>query len=105
MLNLNPVIVAKHFQFRVETFFTEILLTKANPTGKIVHYALRVEFQMRGSPHRHALIWTSDCPKLTHETKEEYISFIDAHLSGIPTRYKNRPRIVQINCTATQGLA
>ena len=45
MLNLNPVIVAKHFQFRVETFFTEILLTKANPIGKIVHYALRVEFQ------------------------------------------------------------
>ena len=80
MLNLNPVIVAKHFQFRVETFFTEILLTKANPIGKIVHYVLRVKFQMRGSLHLHALIWTSDCPKLTHGTKEEYISFIDAHL-------------------------
>ena len=28
MLNVNPVIVAKHFQYRVETFFTEVLLTK-----------------------------------------------------------------------------
>ena len=39
MLNLNPVIVAKHFQYRVETFFTEVLMIKANPIGKIVYYA------------------------------------------------------------------
>lgn len=58
MLNINPVIVAKHFQYRIETFFTEVLMTKANPIGKIVYYALRIEFQMRGSPHLHALIWT-----------------------------------------------
>ena len=51
MLNFNPVIVAKHFQYRVETFFREVLLSNANPIGKIVYYALRIEFQMRGSPH------------------------------------------------------
>ena len=31
MLNLNPVIVAKHSQYRVETFFTEVLLSKSKP--------------------------------------------------------------------------
>ena len=77
LLNLNPVIVAKHFQYRVETFFTEVLLSSANPIGKIVYYALRIEFQMRGSPHLHALIWTSDCPKLTSETKQDYIDYVD----------------------------
>lgn len=40
MLNINPVIVAKHFQYRIETFFTEVFMTKANPIGKIVYYAL-----------------------------------------------------------------
>ena len=84
MLNFNPVFAAKHFQYRVETFFTEVLLSNANPIGKIVYYALRIEFQMRGSPHLHALIWTSDCPKLTSETKEDYVDYIDqrvhAHL-------------------------
>ena len=50
LLNLNLIIVAKHFQYRVETFFTEILLTNANPFGKLVYYALFIEFQMRGSP-------------------------------------------------------
>ena len=75
--NLNPVIVAKHFQYRVETFFREVLLTDANPIGEIVYYALRIEFQMRGSPHLHALIWTSDCPELTNNTKDAYIDYID----------------------------
>ena len=82
MLNLNSVIVAKHFQYKVETFFTEVLLSKSQPIGKIVYYALRIEFQMRGSPHLHALIWTEDCPKLTSETKEAYIEFIDKHVQA-----------------------
>ena len=56
MLNANPVVAAKHFQHRVETFFSEVLLSQSNPIGKITYYALRIEFQMRGSPHLHALI-------------------------------------------------
>ena len=87
MLNLNPVVVAKHFQYRVETFFTEVLLSNANPIGKIVYYALRIEFQMRGSPHLHALIWTSDCPKLTPDTKQAYINFVDQHVhANLPNK-------------------
>ena len=82
MLNFNPVVVAKHFQHRVETFFTEILLSKLNPIGKIVYYALRIEFQMRGSPDLHALIWTSDWPTPTSENKEAYIEFVDKHVQA-----------------------
>ena len=84
------VVVAKHFQYRVETFFTEVLLSKSQPIGKIVYYALRIEFQMRGSPHLHALIWTEDCPKLTSETKEAYIEFIDKHVQAyLPYKDEN----------------
>ena len=42
MLNLNPVIVAKHFQYQVETFFCKVLMTNANPIGKIIYYALSI---------------------------------------------------------------
>ena len=45
-----------YFQYRVETFFSEVLLTNAKPIGKIVYYALRIEFEMRASPYLHALI-------------------------------------------------
>ena len=63
----------------VETFFREVLLSNANPIGKIVYYALHIAFQMRGSPHLHALIWTSDCPDLTNDTKDAYI---DKHVQA-----------------------
>ena len=82
LLNLNPVITAKHFQYRVETFFKEVLLSNVSPIGKIIYYALRIEFQMRGSPHLHSLIWTSDCPKLTPENEEEYIAYMDQHVQA-----------------------
>ena len=96
MLNVIPVVVAKHFQYRVVTFFTEILLTNANPIGKIVYHALRIEFQMRGSPHLHALIWTSDCPKLTHDTKEAYIYFIDKHVQACLPDQNQDPELQEL---------
>ena len=99
MLNLNPVVVAKHFQYRVETFFTEVLLTQANPLGKIVHYALRIEFQMRGSPHLHGLIWTSDCPKLTHESRQDYVDFIDSHVQAYLPHAEADPELYDLVAT------
>lgn len=82
MFNLNPVIVAKHFQYRVETFFTEVLLTNAKPFGKIVNYALCIEFQMRVSPHLHALIWCDDCPKPNGNNKQAYVDCVDKHVQA-----------------------
>ena len=93
MLNANPVVTAKHFQHRVETFFSEVLLSQSNPIGKITYYALCIEFQMRGSPHLHALIWTADCPKLTSENKDAYAEFIDKHVqSNLPCE-KDEPEL------------
>ena len=96
MLNLNPVVVAKHFQHRVETFFTELLLSHKNPIGKIIYYALRIEFQMRGSPHLHALIWTSDCPKLTSDNKEAYVEFIDKHVQAYLPNKETEPKLHEL---------
>ena len=93
MLNSNPVVTAKHFQHRVETFFSEVLLNQSNPIGKITYYALRIEFQMRGSPHLHALIWTSDCPKLTSESKDDYVEFIDKHVQANLPSEKDEPEL------------
>ena len=46
--NENPVLDAHHFQYRVEVFFTEILVG-SDPLGEIKYYA--VVFQCHGSPH------------------------------------------------------
>ena len=43
--NKNPVLVAGHFQYKVEIFFKVIVLD--GPLGKTSYYAIRVEFQVR----------------------------------------------------------
>ena len=75
-LNMNPVFVARHFQYRVELFFKEIVLN--GPLGKVNYHVIRVEFQVRGSPHVHVFLWIENPPILTEDTKEDYISFVDS---------------------------
>ena len=89
ILNMNPVLLAKHFQYRVETFFKEIVIN--GPLGKVNYYAIRVEFQLRGSPHIHSFIWVIDAPKLTKDTKDEYVLFVDKMIKAyIPDPLQNQ---------------
>ena len=43
LLSNNPVLVARHFQYRVEVFFKEIILD--GPFGITKYYAIRIEFK------------------------------------------------------------
>ena len=72
LLNDNPVLVARHFQYKEQVFFKEIVLD--GPLSKTKYYALRIEFQERGSPHVHAFVWILDAPRISDET--EYKSFV-----------------------------
>ena len=76
ILQSNPVVLARHFQYRLECYFKHII-SKGALGGKLKHYAIRIEFQARGTPHAHCLIWIEDAPILTHETIHEYSEFID----------------------------
>ena len=62
MLNNNPVLVARHFQYKVELFFKEIIIDV--PLGKTKYYAISIEFQERGSPHVHSFIWILNAPNI-----------------------------------------
>ena len=75
-LDKNPVLVARHFQYKVEIFFKVIVFD--GPLGKTRYYAIRVGFQVRGSPDIHSFIWILNGPKLSKETKDEYIQWVDS---------------------------
>ena len=76
ILNSNPVFVARHFQYRVESFFV-VLLFNAKVLGKITYYAIRIEFQFRGVAPIHSFIWVSEAPELSSVTTMNYITFVD----------------------------
>ena len=94
ILNMNPVFMAKHFQYRVEVFFKEIIIN--GPLGKLSYYAIRVEFQFRGSPHIHSFLWVIGAPKLTKENKQEYISFVDGIVKASIPNQKENPHLHEL---------
>ena len=80
-LRRNPVTAARHFQYRLNSFFQDVLKSKAKPLGEIVDYAIRVEFQSRGSPHAHCVLWVKDAPKYGVDSDEDVCAFIDQYVS------------------------
>nr|XP_054591529.1 uncharacterized protein LOC129155826 [Nothobranchius furzeri] len=81
LLRRNPVTAARMFDFRWHVFLREVLMSPANPIGKIEDYYYRVEFQQRGSPHCHCLFWVSGAPILDKNTDEEVIAFVDEYVT------------------------
>ena len=80
-LRRNPVTAARHFHYRLSTFFQDFLKSTANPLGEIVDYGIRIEFQARGSPHAHCVIWVKDAPKYGIDGDEEVCAFIDKYIT------------------------
>ena len=79
-LRQNPVTAARHFQYRLNTFFQVFLKSKANPLGELVDYAIRIEFQARGSPHAHTILWIKGAPKLGVNSDQEVCDFIEHYV-------------------------
>ena len=86
-LNKNPVLVARYFQYRAEMFFKVVVVD--GPFGKTQYYAIRVQFQVRGSPHIYSFIWVLNAPKLTKFNKDEYTKWVDSAVrSCLPDSFK-----------------
>ena len=87
LLNENPGIATRHFQRRFKAFFDEVLNGEAKPLGEITDYFCRIEFQKRGSPHVHGLLWVDGAPDVLACSKSEagrkkVTSFVDKHIAS-----------------------
>ena len=81
LLRSNPVTAARHFDYRLQMFFKQFLLSAAEPLGKINYYSYRIEFQQRGSPHAHIVIWTEGSPT-PNDDDRLVCDFIDKYVTA-----------------------
>ena len=89
-LRRNPVTPARHFHYKLSTFFQEFLKSTANPLGEITDYGIRIEFQARGSPHAHCVIWVKDAPKYGVDSDEKVCEFIDQYITCVIYKQKTK---------------
>ena len=73
----DPVTCARHFDYQVNQFINNFLLSKTAPLGKIADWFYRVEYQQRGSPHIHMLIWLENAPTFGIDFDCDVVKFID----------------------------
>lgn len=79
LIRSDPVTVARYFDYRVQHFFKTFLLASTSPLGVVEDFFYRIEFQQRGSPHIHGVLWIQNAPKFGTdkvETVEKFISNI-----------------------------
>ncbi|CAH1233099.1 PIF1 [Branchiostoma lanceolatum] len=80
-LRSYPVTAARQFDHRLNLFFKEYIGGKGHPIGELQDYMIRIEFQARGSPHAHTILWMKNAPKLGVDEDAEIINFINEHQS------------------------
>ena len=68
---------ARHFDYQVNQFINNFLLSKTAPLGKIADWCYRVEYQQRGSPHIHMLIWLENALTFGVDLDCDVVKFID----------------------------
>ncbi|XP_072047335.1 uncharacterized protein [Amphiura filiformis] len=77
----NPVAAAKLFQERLHKFINDVIMSPANPIGKVKDYFYRTEFQQRGWPHIHMVAWVENAPQMGKDPEDEVVTFVDRYIS------------------------
>ena len=65
----------------MQEFLNTVLKSSCEPIGKLIDYFYRVEFQQRGSPHIHMLVWIENAPTLETNSEGEIVQFVDKYLT------------------------
>ena len=95
----NPITGVCMFQHRLKAFFSEYLLSDRHPLGHITDYVIKIDFQMRGLPHAHCLLWVKDTPKIDKDPDDVMCAFIDKYITAVipPVTSQNEHQIKLIN--------
>ena len=81
LVQKDPVTCSRYFDHRVQEFLNTVLKSSCEPIGKLLDYFYRVEFQQRGSPHIHMLVWIENAPTLETDSEREIVQFVDKYLT------------------------
>jgi len=81
LVQSDPVTCVRYFDHRVQLFINNVLKSHHEPIGKITDFFYRVEFQQRGSPHIHMVVWVDNAPVFDNDTDDTVSDFIDTYIS------------------------
>ena len=72
------------------------MIIRDGPLGIVKYYAIRAEFQFRGSTHIHSFLWALNAPTIAKTTINEYVEFLDAAVCGNLPSEEGDPHLYQL---------
>jgi hypothetical protein len=81
LIKSDPVTCARYFDHRVQSFINLVLKHQSRPIGNILDFFYRVEFQQRGSPHIHMIMWIKDAPVHGVSSDRAVAIFVDKYIT------------------------
>jgi hypothetical protein len=80
MIQDDPAIFSEHIDLRVRTMFKHLQEKNGPFKGKIKHYWYRLEYQNRGYPHVHCLLWLDGAPVAGKDSPQEVLSYVSEYV-------------------------
>ena len=75
---MDPVSVSNHFHKKWHAIFNELINAKEKPIfGKLANHFWRIEYQTRGAPHVHCLLWIEGAPIIGKDSPEKVVEYIN----------------------------
>ncbi|XP_052075796.1 uncharacterized protein LOC127713867 [Mytilus californianus] len=81
LVRSDPVTTARYFDYKVQKFFHSFLNSSVMPLGKVKEIFYRIEFQQRGSPHVHSVLWIENAPFLEINENKDIEDFISKYIT------------------------
>ena len=96
LIQSDPITCARHFDHQFQLYMTTFLKSNLAPLGKIKDHFYRVEFQQRGSPHIHMLLWIEGAPVYGDQPNEDVVKYIDATMTCKKPSKEAEPQLSQL---------
>ncbi|KAK3099796.1 hypothetical protein FSP39_009735 [Pinctada imbricata] len=81
LIQSDPITCARVFDHSVSAFLSTFIHSECHPLSEVQDFFYRVEYQQRGSPHIHMMVWCKDSPTFGKDSDEEVCEFIDKFIT------------------------
>ena len=76
----DPISVSRKFSLKLHAFFQKILV-KGEVLGTVDHFYWKKEYQARGAPHYHVLLWIKDAPVIGQDDPDTVLAWIQERIT------------------------
>ena len=91
----DPISVTRKFEQKFNDFLNIVIL-KGEVLGKVAHYFVKKEYQARGAPHYHLLLWIDGAPVIGRNSHIDVLKWIEQRITCRIPDEKTNPELHQL---------